>query len=821
MPSVELPLISDIGLQSDGPKKQLQDDQLSVAPFIRRLVNPILSMPPGESFVVAIYGPWGYGKSTALNFMEEELFRASMPDVRRAATAAGEKALPSPIIVRFTPWLYGDVETLLSSFFETLSAELNEEISSPKKRKRLANALSGIGEFVTPAAKVAVGLMVGPAGVLVTPATEAVGGGIKGLAKTLDGGEVAFAKRKEEAAKILVGLAEGPEPRRIVVMIDDLDRAAPAEIIAMLKLMKLIADLPNISYVVALDKERVTASVADTLKLKASEDFLEKIIQVGVDLPPFGQNRLASMIVDGAQAILRDAGLTPDTLAVEWSGWRMLLDQSYIGSVRRLVRPPREVVRILNAYRFALLTAREQPEVHAVDLLLLCVLQVLRAGLYGSIRDHQDLLLGDELRGMLERVVGRDGEITATRTARAARLVAMFTSAGVQIDEEARAYIEAEPNERAIKRGGIAPELEIVMELFPACLEEKVGDVQQVRARRECRISSPVHFQGYFRLDPPPGIVRRAEIEAMYALLLSGSFDESGATAIIELVLKLSAEARESLERGLADMARNIDVESAPVLLESLEILAAARRPETIDGQHPDAGAPHDEADRAAPYDLVTSLLFRAVSALRQSNDDELRAYSVKYIISIVQALPDVFGAQLANDMTHRPPPSLELADEERIRIAESGLDRAEATVRRRYPTGADVRLNGQEFSRDLWRWRRLADLSGRANAETSWLPVKQMVDDLLAADPLVVSEVVALAAGWGDGPSLKELPRAEVRRGIARITDPDMVEAAVRSLIDSGRWQETTWPHLLWQYVGEVRPRRRWFAPLAPYKVE
>lgn len=807
MTSAASPLLSAIGLQSDGPKEKVGDDQLGVAPFVRRLVSPILSMPATESFVVAIFGPWGYGKSTALNFLEHELFTASMPELRRAAASHGQKALPAPIIVRFTPWLYGDVDTLLASFFETLAAELNEEISSPKKRKRLTNALNAIGEFVSPAAKVAVRLVVGPAGAMMDHAIDAVGGGIKGIAKAMDGGEVTFAKRKQEAAQILVGLAAEPEPRRVVVLIDDLDRAAPAEILAMLKLVKLIADLPNITYIVALDKERVSGAVAETLKLKRSEDFLEKIVQVGVDLPPFGENQLAKMVVDGAQAIVRAASMNPDVLTVEWSGWKVLLDQSYIGNIRRLVKTPRDVVRILNVYRFALLTARVQPEVHEADLLLLCVLQVRCAELFRALHNNRGLLLGDELRGMLEKVIGRQGDPDVTRKARAERIAAMLVSAGVNVDAEARAFIEASSAERSIRRGVIAPEIEIVMELFPDCVDGRVEEHEQSRARRECRISSPAHFQGYFRLDPPAGLVRRIDIESIYKQLLSDSFDGSRATATVDYVLKLSAEERESLERGLADMARAISTRDALALLASLEVLSAARASEggAAGAQH-DTGL-RDDTDFAAPFDLLAALFLRSASVLRQVDDAEVRAKTMDSTFAIMAALPDDFGAELANDLSHRPPRSLDLTEEECATIAVRGLPLAEAVVRRRFSSAVDVRRDGRLFSHDLWRWRRLLDLSGRAEPTTTWPSIKALLDSLLEDDPLVVSEVVALAAGWGEGPSLRMHSPAETRATLLRVTDPESVEQTVRSVITVGRWREATWPHLLWEYIGEAQP--------------
>jgi len=84
--------------------------------------------------------------------------------------------------------------------------------------------------------------------------------------------------------------------------------------------------------------------------------------------------------------------------------------------------------------------------------------------------------------------------------------------------------------------------------------------------------------------------------------------------------------------------------------------------------------------------------------------------------------------------------------------------------------------------------------------------PIRAHVDALLVDDPLVVCEIIALAANWS--PDTREATpgfssgMGEVRRVIARITDPEVVSATARTVMESGKSSQTRWPYLVEQYV-------------------
>jgi predicted KAP-like P-loop ATPase len=76
----------------DAPLKDPSLDELDRWQFSQGIAQTIASRRDPTSIVVGIYGSWGQGKSTVINFIESEL-KSNYSDV---------------IYVRFNPWMLGD-----------------------------------------------------------------------------------------------------------------------------------------------------------------------------------------------------------------------------------------------------------------------------------------------------------------------------------------------------------------------------------------------------------------------------------------------------------------------------------------------------------------------------------------------------------------------------------------------------------------------------------------------------------------------------------------------------------------------------------------
>lgn len=100
----------DCQLDADRPLTDPGHDTLGYAPFAQQLAKSITQMASSEGLVLAVYGPWGSGKTTAINFIQHYL--NELPEGQR------------PYVVQFNPWWFSGQEDLTLRFFSALNAEL-------------------------------------------------------------------------------------------------------------------------------------------------------------------------------------------------------------------------------------------------------------------------------------------------------------------------------------------------------------------------------------------------------------------------------------------------------------------------------------------------------------------------------------------------------------------------------------------------------------------------------------------------------------------------------------------------------------------------
>ncbi|MDZ4671931.1 MAG: P-loop NTPase fold protein [Phototrophicales bacterium] len=90
-------------LHADKPLTDPLHDLLNYDGFATTLAKSIETMMPPEGLVMAIYGPWGAGKTTLVEFTLHHLEKIAIEN--------------RPIIVRFNPWWFSGHENLIRVFF--------------------------------------------------------------------------------------------------------------------------------------------------------------------------------------------------------------------------------------------------------------------------------------------------------------------------------------------------------------------------------------------------------------------------------------------------------------------------------------------------------------------------------------------------------------------------------------------------------------------------------------------------------------------------------------------------------------------------------
>lgn len=244
-------------------------DQLGFGPTADRIAEALSGGIAADGLVVGVVGKWGSGKSSLLNLTRAAIHRRDM--------------LTRPHVIEFKPWLVGDRDALLRALFTELVAGIDAiELEGGdatgiglRQMARAGDALREFGSKLEGAGKVmkAAGSWV--------PGLEPIGAMVENIGATARKGDGAsIAATKHKVVERLRGLK-----RSLVVMVDDVDRLDPSEIVEVLRLVRSVADFPNVVYVLCYDAEIVAHAVTVAAKARNGHAYIEKIVQITVPVP--------------------------------------------------------------------------------------------------------------------------------------------------------------------------------------------------------------------------------------------------------------------------------------------------------------------------------------------------------------------------------------------------------------------------------------------------------------------------------------------------------------------------------------------------------
>ena len=161
--------------------------------------------------------------------------------------------------------------------------------------------------------------------------------------------------------------------KRILVVIDDIDRLTHDEMRQLFTVIKALADFPNIIYLLAFDREVAAHAISEQTGMPG-EKYLEKIIQVPFELPPVDRLALQSTLLRKLDEILEG---TPEGL-FDSSYWANV----YYDGLNILFKVPRDVVRFINTLSVTYPSVRG--EVNPVDFIALEALRIFVPSLYNQ-----------------------------------------------------------------------------------------------------------------------------------------------------------------------------------------------------------------------------------------------------------------------------------------------------------------------------------------------------------------------------------------------------------------------------------------------------
>jgi len=482
-------------LSADRPSIDPKDDLFGHASFAKSLADSICRYPGSDGLVLALYGPWGSGKSTVLGYVGHYI--EQLPEEDR------------PVVVPFNPWWFSGQENLARAFLGQLQAVLPNKSD---KFKKLGDLLGDFAEGV--------GGLIDLSGVT---------GGAAGKLGKLIG---MLTKRKPKdvpALKSDISKILREAKKRILVVIDDIDRLTPDETRQLFTVIKALADFPNVAYLLAFDRD-VAAQAIEQQSGLPGERYLEKIIQVPFVLPPIDRVALRAALFSRLGEVL---GEMPDG-TFDQSYWTNV----YHDGIDALIQVPRDVVRFTNT--LAVTYSAVRGEVNAVDFIALEALRVFIPDLYEVIRSNPERFAGHT----------RDSQYDDNERDKAEFHSAWRNNLPERLRGNAQSLIER---------------------IFPKTENSIYGSDWLTEWRRNLRACHPDIFPIYFRLAVPPGGIRRSEMEAILAL--AGTPAEFGQALICAKAEKRPdglSKARAILERLMDHVEKDIPDEHIPLVIQSL-----------------------------------------------------------------------------------------------------------------------------------------------------------------------------------------------------------------------------------------------------------
>ncbi len=246
-----------------------------------------------DPLTIGVFGLWGAGKSTLLNMLQESYNDSS--DV---------------ICVSINAWMFENYEDAKIAVMEALLQELDEK--APAELKKFFKTLLKKIDFLKVGTKVAstaapviASLVTGnPVPLILNLPSEAkeiettiksVSDSVRGIKENYMKDEIpvsestvgnvrAFRKEFEEALS-------SNEIKRVVVLLDDLDRCQPERIIETLEAIKLFLSVKKTTFIIAADDNVIQYAIkkkypnVDGFNVELDKEYIEKMIQLPIQIP--------------------------------------------------------------------------------------------------------------------------------------------------------------------------------------------------------------------------------------------------------------------------------------------------------------------------------------------------------------------------------------------------------------------------------------------------------------------------------------------------------------------------------------------------------
>ena len=348
---------------TDRAINKVEEDLLGRSSFSQHLGQAIYDYKGQESLVIGLYGKWGTGKTSIANMALSTIDEISKEDDEK------------PIIVRFAPWNYSDKDNLIGQYFDLLKMKL-DLVKNEKIKSKIGKALNDYSSIFDITA------LIPGCGAIIAPVAKTaakVGGDM--LSKSID---LTTSKMQLEE-----GLRELKQ--KIIVLIDDIDRLSNSQIRDIFQLVKQVGDLPNIIYVLVMDRDVVKRALSEVHNFDGNE-YLEKIIQIPFEIPELRKSKLQEILIHKLNSVIND---TSQEIEIDQNYWQRIFNSCIDPYILTL----RDVNRVINTFQFRYNMLHQETSFE--DMIGITTLEVLEPDLYKWIAGNKEAVCGGIMHGLL------------------------------------------------------------------------------------------------------------------------------------------------------------------------------------------------------------------------------------------------------------------------------------------------------------------------------------------------------------------------------------------------------------------------------------
>jgi len=309
------------GFLEDLPIENADEDGFNRLDFAKEIAKRISLTSNKKSFAIGILGEYGNGKTSFIN-----LIRINLNDEEFS-------------VIEFNPWGIEGKSNIQQDFFDILSSNLykiDPKISGMVMdySRKLARTGSSIEKVIKNT----------------------------GLISSFfhESNYLDDYKRIDNLLAVC--------DKKIVVVIDDLDRLYSEEVLEVLRIIRNTANFANIFYLVAYDKNYINKAIA-TLNPNIGASFLDKIIQLEIPLPKRESNYLNLLLEQHLKKFLQEADLNVYSEHIVATGFHSDYQYGY----SKIFRQSRDIIKFVNSFK--LIYPKLNNEVYFENLFVLELLK--------------------------------------------------------------------------------------------------------------------------------------------------------------------------------------------------------------------------------------------------------------------------------------------------------------------------------------------------------------------------------------------------------------------------------------------------------------